>query len=303
MSYRSFAHDSLRMATSFVAMALIGTWSVLASGCSPEAGTAFGGVSLPIAPTDLALGPNGSVYVSSVAEGALFRVSGGATERVDADLPRTYGVAALADGRICVAHDTSVDPLTRRSAVSCSQDGVAWTPLVRGLGSGLNGLAVGSHGLWALGWRDTDIEQRDGLLTLVVDGEVTRQIDLPASLPQFAAELPSGDLIVSAWREDASGITGGVLMRVAPEGGAETFSDALGRPSGVAVTEDGVWAADFAAGALVLLSEGGTEIARHEGLQSPMGVAVAGSTRLCVAESQGRRITCLERAGREGGTQ
>lgn len=303
MSHRSVTRDALRMATTLIVMALIGTWSVLASGCSSEAGTAFDGVSLPVSPTDLTFGPNGVVYVSSAADDALFRVSGGAPDRVDTDLPRPYGLATLADGRVCVAHDTSADPLTRRSAVSCSADGAAWAQHVRELGSGLNGLAVTSHGLWALGWRDTDIEQRDGVLTLLVDGEVERQIDVPAHLPQFAAELPSGDLIVSAWREDASGITGGVLLRVAPDGRVERFSEALGRPSGVAVTDEGVWAADYTAGALVLLSQDGTEIARHDGLDGPMGVAMAGSTRPCVAESQGRRITCLERAEREGGTQ
>ncbi len=58
MSHRSFACDSLRMATFFVVMALIGTWSVLASGCSPEAGRAFDGVSLAVEPTDLTLGPD-----------------------------------------------------------------------------------------------------------------------------------------------------------------------------------------------------------------------------------------------------
>lgn len=303
MSHRTFARDSLRMATILVAIALIGTWSVLASGCSPGAGTAFDGASLPVAPTDLTLGPNGTAYVSSATDGALLRVSGGVTERVDANLPRPYGVATLADGRVCVAHDTSADPLTRRSAVSCSEDGVGWAQHVRGLGSGLNGLAVASNGLWALGWRDTDIEQRDGVLTRLVDGAVEQQIDVAAHVPQFAAELPSGDLIVSAWYEDASGITGGVLLRVTAAGLVERFSEALDRPSGVAVTDEGVWAADYATGALVLLSEDGTEIARHEGFEGPLGMATAGSSRLCVAESQGRRITCLERAEREGGTQ
>lgn len=291
-----------RVMTTVDLVALAIVLSLSAAGCGPGFASAERGIYLPAPPTDVTATLDGDLFVSSRSTGALFRIAAGVVERIPFDGYRPYGLATLADGRVCVAHDTSDDPLTRQSAVSCWRDR-AWLREATGIGSGLNGLLASSQGLWAVGWRDTDVEQRDGLLTLLADGSVTRQLTVPEHYLQFAAELPSGDLLVSAWREDASGFTGGGLLRVSVEGGVAVFSEALERPGGLVVAEEGVWATDHAAGELVLLSLTGAVLARHAGLGGPLGLDLIDAGTLCVAESQAARITCLQRADIIGGSR
>jgi hypothetical protein len=169
------------------------------------------------------------------------------------------------------------------------------------LGSGVNGLAAAPDGLWAIGWRDTDIEQRNGLLSLIVDGSIAEQIEIQAFFPQFAAPLPSGGLLVSAWREDASGFTGGALLHVSDDGAVEVFSNALQQPSGIAVVEAGIWVADYANGELILLDATGVELARHSGLEGPLGLTSTRKGQICVAETQRNRIHCLDETDTLGG--
>lgn len=272
----------------------------LASGCRPATAAGPGTDTLPVAPTDLTYGADGTLYVSSASAGALFQSEGAAFERLPDTWHRPYGLATLGDGRICLSHYTSADPLERRSAVSCG-DGRTWTLEATDLGSGVNGLAPVPGGLWAIGWRDTDIEQRNGVLSLIVDGTVTEQIEIQAFVPQFAAPLPSGGLLVSAWREDASGFTGGALLHVSDAGAVETFSDALQQPSGIAVVEAAIWVADYATGKIVSLDAAGVELTRYAGLEGALGLISTVTDELCVAEAQRNRIHCLDRADILGG--
>lgn len=253
------------------------------------------------APTDLTEGPDGTLYASSATSSALFRIDGASAERLPMEWPRAYGLTTTASGRLCLAHYTSEDALTRQSAVSC-RDGDVWSVEVTGIGSGINGLAGTSDGIWAIGWRDTAVEQRDGLLSLIVEGAVQRSIELPELFPQFAVALPSGDLLVSAWREDASGFRDGTLLRVGSDGAVESFGSGLERPSGLALAGDGVWVADHAAGAVVHLSHDGTELERYTELSEPLGLAALDEDRFCVAESERSRITCLDREDLSGGS-
>ena len=253
-------------------------------------------------PTDVTAASEGTLFVSSASTGAVFRIAAGVVEQLPFDGQRPYGLVTLPNGQVCVAHYTSADPLSRRSAVSC-WNGASWVLEAAGIGSGLNGLLATSQGLWAVGWRDTDVEQRDGLLTLLVDGEVVEQVIVPEHFLQFAAELPSGDLLISAWLEDASGFTGGRVLRVSAGGSVEVFSEAIERPGGLAVVDEGVWVADHVVGELVLLSLGGDILARHPGLFGPLGLDPIDGATLCVAESQANRITCLERVDILGGSR
>lgn len=257
---------------------------------------------LPAPPTDVTVAADGGLFVSSASTGAVFRIAGGAVQHLPFDGSRPYGLATAPNGQPCLTHDTSSDPLTRRSAVSC-WSGAAWVAEAIGIGSGLNGLLATSRGLWAVGWRDTDVEQRDGLLSLLVAGRVEAQVAVPEHFLQFAAELPSGDLVVSAWREDASGFTGGSLLRVNAGGSVEVFSEVLERPAGLAVVDEGVWAADHATGELVLLSLEGDVVLRHPGLAGPFGVALTEEAGLCVTQSQADRISCFRRDDILGGAR
>lgn len=272
--------------------------SLLATGCA-QAPAADAHVELPTAPTDVAATPDGTLYVTSEAGDATYRMRDGEASEIPGPGPRPYGVAIAADGRPCVSHFTSEDPLTRQSAVSC-RDGDAWTRLAAGVGQGINGLAAAEDGLWVAAWRASDVEQRSGLLARLEAGGVAREADLPERYPTFLARLPSGDLLVSAWREDAAGFRGGELLRIAPDGAAEPFGDDLERPAGVAVSEDGVWVADHAAGALVLLTFDGAERGRRDGLRAPLGVTLLEPDRVCIAESEGNRVTCLDRSAVPG---
>ncbi|MDZ7801067.1 MAG: hypothetical protein U5K81_09785 [Trueperaceae bacterium] len=278
-------------------------WSLfaVASGCAGGATQDGTAAALNVAPTDLTTGPGGSLFVSSASAGKVLRQVDGMWRDVPGPWARPYGLTAASDGRVCLAHFTSEDPLTRQSAVSC-RDAGAWTREATGLGSGVNGLLATAEGIWAVGWQDTDIEQRDGRLSLIADGRITRRIDIPAYVPRFAVETPTGDLLVSAWREDASGFTGGAILRVTREGSVDMFSDALTRPAGLAYGHDGVWVADTAAGALVLLSHDGRESARQKGLEEPTGVTLVEADRLCLAETAAHRITCLVPANVLGGS-
>lgn len=283
-------------------LAMVVALATSTAGCGTGFASGERTIALPVPPTDVTATANGDLFVTSASGGAVFRISSGVVERIPFDGDRPYGLATLADGRVCVAHDTTSDPWTRRAALSCWRDG-AWTREATGIGSGVNGLLASSGGLWAVGWRDTDVERRDGVLTLLAAGSVARQLTVPEHYLQFAVELPSGDLLVSAWREDASGFTGGGLLRVSVEGGVDVFSEALERPGGLVVAEEGVWVTDHAAGELVLLSFTGAELARHPGLGGPLGLDLIDEATLCVAESEATRITCLQRADIFGGAR
>jgi hypothetical protein len=278
-------------------------WSIAAmtSGCAAGSATHVDGAKLNVAPTDLTADAGGNLFVSSASTDMVLRqVQGGWLEEA-APGPRPYGLVTTPAGRVCVAHHTSADPLTRQSAVSC-RSGDGWRLEAVGLGSGVNGLAATSEGIWAIGWQDTDIEQRDGRLSLISDGRVTRRIEIPAFVPRFGVETPSGDLLVSAWREDASGYTSGAILRVTRDGDVGVFTDALARPAGLAYGERGLWVADTARGALVLLSPDGRERARRDGLEEPTGVTLLDADRVCLAETSALRVTCLARSDVHGGS-
>jgi len=301
VSFRPTAPLGSRVIASFGLVVVLATgFTVAASGCGPDVASVEEGVMLPAPPTDVTVAADGGLFVSSAPTGSVFRIAGGAVQQLPFDGWRPYGLATASNGQPCLAHFTSSDPLTRRSAVSC-WSGEAWEREAIGIGSGLNGLLVTSRGLWAVGWRDTDVEQRDGLLSLLVAGRVEAQVAVPEHYVQFAAELPSGDLVVSAWREDASGFTGGSLLRVSAAGSVDVFSEALVRPAGLAVVDEGVWVADHATGELVLLSQVGGVVLRHPGLAGPFGVGLTEEAGLCVAQSQAGSITCFERDDFLGG--
>ena len=98
-----------------------------------------------------AIGAAGELYVTDALNGSVFRLDGERCVVFAEGWSRPYGVAVLDDGRVCVSHYTSDDPLTRETAVSC-RNGAGWTMEVRGLGSGINGLAATPAGIWLAEW-------------------------------------------------------------------------------------------------------------------------------------------------------
>jgi hypothetical protein len=249
----------------------------------------------PFFPTGLAFGAGDQLYVTDALNGSVFRLDGEGCAAIGEGWSRPYGVAALADGRVCVGHLTSDDPLTREAAVSC-WDGAAWTLIARGLASGVNGLAAGQGGLWVAWWQDTPVERRDGLLTLIADGEVVRRIELRARLPHFLVELPSGELWITVRLEGAEGITGGEVLRVLRDGAVvPAFASEHGRPSGIALGPGGIWIADDSTGDLVSYSLEGRRASRHSaGFVTPLGLVADQEGDLCVAESERGRVVCLD---------
>ena len=246
-----------------------------------------------LVPSGLTVGDDKVLYTTDAEHGALYRHAAGEATLMAKGWHRPYGIATLPDGHICVGRYDSEDPLFRRTEVVCQVES-GWHPEVSGLGSGVNGLAVSGEGLWVATWEDTMVESRDGRLLLVSGGQVTRNVFIPERFPQFIAVLPNGELIVSVWREDASGFTGGEVLRVTMDGEVLPFSDDLEQPSGVAVDKGKVWVADYLTGDVVSLSlEGDLLGRREEGLRGPLGMAVR-QGQLCVAESLRGRVICLE---------
>ena len=209
--------------------------------------------------------------------GSVFRLSNDVCVPIAESWSRPFGIATLADGLVCVSHFTSDDPLTRRTAVSC-WDGDGWREVATDLGSGVNGLGAASDGLWVVAWLDTPVERRNGRVSRIADGEVARQVDIDSRLPQFALELPTGELWVTVWKEDASGITGGEILAVSPGDRVvdATVEHEFEQPSGIARSEEGIWITDSATGELVLVSPEGRRLASHSGLLAPLGIAVDG---------------------------
>ncbi|MDZ7706227.1 MAG: hypothetical protein U5L04_17310 [Trueperaceae bacterium] len=245
--------------------------------------------------TSLAFGPEGHLYLTSNETGAVYRVRNGETTASTQAWTRPFGIATLGE-QICVSRYSDEAPLRRETLVSC-YDGQNWQTAVRGVGQGINGLAAGPRGLWLAAWQDTPIESRDGLVVYVdvTNGasEIVRRVSLPANVPQFVAVAPDGTVFVSAWREDASGIRGGTLFRLATDGSVSELDTALTRPSGLAYAEgDGLWVADYATGELWLLAESSLDDASPTATQpfqtekEVLGLAYDGSN-LCAAHSRG----------------
>jgi hypothetical protein len=274
-----------------LALALAG----VALGCGEQVDLRCPGGEQPFFPTSLAFGADNLLYVTDSLNGSVFRLDGESCVAIGEGWSRPYGVAALADGHVCVGHFTSDDPLTREAAVSC-WDGAAWTLVAKGLASGVNGLAAGRSGLWVAWWQDTPVERRDGLLTLIAGGEVVRQVELRSRLPWFLVELPSGELWVTVRSEDAAGITGGEVLLVSRDGAVmPAFASEGDRPSGIFVGPDGIWIADHSTGMLTLFAPEGRRLSSHvAGFVTPLGLAADDGSNLCVAESGQGRVACLE---------
>jgi sugar lactone lactonase YvrE len=247
----------------------------------------------PFSPTGLAFGAEGELYVTDALNGSVFRFDGGRCVAIAEGWSRPYGVTALDDGRVCVSHFTSDDPLTREAAVSC-WDGADWTLVARGLGSGVNGLAATPAGIWLAVWEDTPVESRNGVLLLVAGGSVKQEVRLEDGLPRFLAARPNGGLLITVVREDASGITGGAVLELLPDGRLERLGHAFEQPAGIAWSDLGIWVADDRSGELILLTpEGRRRIHPHK-LQGASGLAVSSEGAICVAEPGRSRITCFE---------
>ena len=251
--------------------------------------------------TDLASGPDGTLWVTHHEGDALYRCQGGACERVEGDWYDPFGVAANGSGDVCVAHHDAADPLTRRTRITCLRDGQARTEL-EGVGQGLRGLTITGDGLWAAAWHDTPAMGREGELLHVVDGEIGRRVPMAGWWPQHLVVHPEGHLLVSVWRTDGAGFSAGEIVRVDEDGRIEPFSDALEQPAGLAVAVDAVWAVDHAAGELVRLDADGQATTVREGLSSPVGLAVRGSSTLCIASSGSEPVQCISVQDPSGGT-
>ena len=137
--------------------------------------------------------------MTDAQNGSVFRLQGDRCVAIAEGWSRPYGVAVLDDGRVCVSHYTSDDPLTRETAVSC-WDGAGWALEVRGLGSGVNGLAATPAGIWLAAWEDTPVESRNGVLLLVAGKRVTQEIRLEDGVPRFLAPRPDGGLLITVVR-------------------------------------------------------------------------------------------------------
>lgn len=246
----------------------------------------------PFVPTGVAFGTQGELYVTDADNGAVFRIEGDRCAALAEGWSRPFGVVVLDDGRICVSHFTADDPLTREAAVSC-WGGSGWTLEARGLGSGVNGLAATSEGLWLAAWEDTPVEARAGVLLLIDGGSVKREVRLEDGVPRFLASRPDGGLLVTVVHEDASGVTGGAVLTWSPDGRLERLGIAVERPAGVAWTEHGVWVADDGSDRLMLLTPEGRRSIHPRPLQGASGLAVSEVGDVCVAEPRGGLVTCF----------
>ena len=264
-----------------------------------ETGATCPGGEQPFTPTDVAFDRAGTLYVTDALNGSVFRLDGDRCIAIAEGWWRPFGVVALDDGRICVSHDTSDDPLDRESAMSC-WDGTGWTQQVRGLGSGINGLAATPDGIWLAVREDTPVEARHGVLVLVDGNEVTREVRLDDGVPRFLAPLPDGGLVVTVVDEDASGITGGAVLAWSTNGRLARLPEAFEQPAGVAWSEEGIWVADEASGELILLTHDGRRLTHPHRLQGASGLAVSAEGGVCVAESGRSRIACSRRESMHG---
>lgn len=270
------------------ALALVG----LALSCGREASLTCAGGEQPFSPTGVAFGAAGELYVTDALNGSVFRLDGDRCVAIAEGWSRPYGVAVLADGRVCVSHFTSDDPLTRETAVSC-WDGAGWALEARGLGSGVNGLAATPAGIWLATWEDTPVESRNGVLRLVAGGSVVRELRLEDGSPRFLAPRPDGGLLVTVVREDASGITGGAVLELSPHGRLDRLEHAFQQPAGIAWSDLGIWVADDRGGELILLTRDGRRTIHPRRLQGAAGLAVSAEGDVCVAEPGRGRIACV----------
>ena len=270
------------------ALALAG----LALACGREMGMTCPGGEQPFSPTGVAFGAAGELYVTDALNGSVFRLDGDRCEALAEGWSRPYGVAVLDDGRVCVSHFTSADPLTRASAVSC-WDGAGWTLEARGLGSGVNGLAATPAGIWLAAWEDTPVESRQGVLWLVAGGVVKQEVRLEEGAPRYLAPRPDGGLLVTVVREDASGITGGAVLELSSDGRWARLEHAFQQPAGIAWSDLGVWVADDGSGELILLTRDGRRMTHPRRLQGAAGLAVSAEGDICVAEPGRGRIVCV----------
>jgi hypothetical protein len=176
--------------------------------------------------------------------------------------------------------------------VSC-WDGAGWTLEVRGLGSGVNGLAATPAGIWLAVWEDTPVESRNGVLLLVAGGSVQQEVRLEDGVPRFLAPRPDGGLLVTVVREDASGITGGAVLELSPDGRLVRLEHAFQQPAGIAWSDLGIWVADDRSGELILLTHDGRRMIHPRRLQGAAGLAVSAEGDICVAEPGRGRIACV----------
>lgn len=274
-----------------VGLACVVALASLALSCGNETSLACPGGEQPFFPTGVAFGAAGELYVTDARSGSVFRLEGERCVAIAEGLARPYGVAVLDEGRVCVSHFTSDDPLTRETAVSC-WDGADWTLEVRGLGSGVNGLAATPEGLWLAAWEDTPVESRNGVLLLVAEGSVTQEVRLDDGVPRFVAPDPDGGLWISVVEEDASGVTGGAVLAWSPDGRLDRLPHAFERPAGIAWSDLGIWVADDASGELALLTPDGRRLIHPLHLQGAAGLALSAAGDVCVAEPGRSRITC-----------
>lgn len=248
----------------------------------------------PFSPTGVAFGASGEMYVTDALNGSVFRLEGGRRAAIAEGWSRPYGVATLDDGRVCVSHFTSGDPLTREAAVSC-WDGAGWVEEIRGLGSGINGLAASPAGIWLAAWEDTPVESRRGVLLLVAEGGVKQEVGLEDGVPRFLAPRPNGGLLVTVVREDATGTTGGAVLEWSPDGRLDRLGPEFDLPTGIVWSDQGTWVADDRSGELMLLTPDGRRLIHRRRLQGAAGLAVSADGGVCVAEPGRSRITCVRR--------
>jgi len=246
----------------------------------------------PFSPTGVVFGTAGELYATDAVNGSVFRLDDQGCVAIADGWSRPYGVTALDDGRVCVSHYTSEDPLTRETAVSC-WDGAGWALLARGLGSGVNGLAATPAGVWVAAWEGTPVESRNGVLRLVSGDGVRQEIRLEDGVPRFLAPRPDGGLLISVVREDASGITGGGVLDHSPSGRLAFLAHAFGQPAGIAWSDQGIWVADDRSDELILLTPDGRRLIHPRRLQGAAGLAVSADGDVCVAEAGRSRITCI----------
>ena len=265
----------------------------LALSCGRETSLTCPAGEQPFSPAGVAFGAAGELYVTDALNGSVFRLDGDRCVAIAEGWSRPYGVAVLDDGRVCVSHFTSADPLRRETSVSC-WDGTGWTREVRGLGSGVNGLAATPAGIWLAAWEDTPVESRNGVLLLVAGGRVQQEVRLEDGVPRFLAPRPDGGLLVTVVREDASGITGGAVLELSPDGRLKGLDHAFQQPSGIAWSDQGIWVADVGSGELILLTRDGRRMTDPRRLQGAAGLAVSAEGDICVAESGRGRIACVD---------
>jgi streptogramin lyase len=222
---------------------------------------------------NFAIATDGRLFVSHFTDGRVAEVSGG-VERIlsPSGLVGPFGLDRMPDGSLLSA-----------DALAVNQTDPGGEPrVIMSLLADLPAMAVdvAHHG--------------DDPLVLLARGQVLRRRG-PGRYDSVAGRLAGATSLTSARGGGAWLVESGAgrVSRIDGEGGMEPVVEGLERPQSVAEAADGTLWVTRAGG--VSAVRGGEVIARHDGFETPQGVAVAGST-VVVADPARRALVGLDPA-------